>query len=255
MTTAGPSSPAELVGSHSGFRIAPFELARPSTVDETLALMREGATVMGGGLDLVDRMKAGLSPRCIASLSRVEALKAVSFDGQTLRIGAGATHRCVSSDTQVNAVFPDLARIWSGIGNVRIRARGTVGGNLIAAMPAYEAATILAACGAEAVFGDVDGGARVVPAGQAVDTGGLLLHVAIAEPGKIRLSIDRSLRDYALVVRGDFADGRVIVALGGLGRNPLVAVGDKAEIPPLSGSHADYLSAVLPRLLERMRRG
>lgn len=255
MNPGEPSSPVELVGSHSGFRIAPFELARPSTVDETLALMREGATVMGGGLDLVDRMKAGLSPRRVASLSRVDALKAVSFDGQVLKIGAGVTHRGVSSDAVVSSVFPDLARIWGGIGNVRIRARGTVGGNLMAAMPAYEAATILAACGAEAVFAAIDGGARAVAAGQAVDTCGLLLHVAIEEPAKIRLSIDRSLRDYALVARGDFADGRVIVALGGLGRAPLVAVGDRAALPALSGPHAGYLSAVLPKVLERMRHG
>lgn len=254
MNLAAPTSQAELVGNHSGFRIARFELARPATVDETLLLMREGATVMGGGLDLVERMKAGLSPHRVASLSRVEALKTVSFDGETLKIGAGMTHRAVSSDASVNAAFPHLARIWGGIGNVRIRARGTVGGNLMAAMPGYEGATILAACGAEVVFGDIDGRTRV-SAAQAVDASGLLLHVAIAEPGKIKLSIDRSLRDYALVARGDFSDGRVIVALGGLGRNPLVAISDKAEIPALSGPHADYLSAVLPRVLERMRDG
>lgn len=254
MTTAAPTSQAELVGSHSGFRIARFELARPATVDETLLLMREGAIVMGGGLDLVERMKAGLSPSHVASLSRVEALRSVSFDGETLKIGAGMTHRGVSSNASVNAAFPDLARIWGGIGNVRIRARGTVGGNLMAAMPGYEGATILAACDAHAVF-NRDGVSQAVPAVQAVDGSGLLLHVAIPEPEKIRLTIDRSLRDYALIVRGDFSDGRVIVALGGLGRNPLVAVSDKAEIPALPGPHADYLSAVLPRVLERMRHG
>ncbi len=254
MTVAELSLQPELVGSHSGFRIAPFELARPSTVEEALSLIQEGATVMGGGLDLVDRMKAGFSPRRIASLSGVGALKSVAFDGRTLRIGAGVTHRGVSSDALAISSFPELARIWGGIGNVRIRVRGTVGGNLMAGMPAYEGATILAACAAQAIFADSDGRTRVVPAGQAVDAGGLLLHVAIEEPEKIRLRIDRSLRDYALVARGDFADGRVIVALGGLGRNPLVAVSDRPTVPVLSGPSADYLSAVLPRVLERMRR-
>lgn len=242
-----------LVGCHSGHRIVPFRLTRPSTIDEALAALREGATVMAGGIDLVERMKDGFPVGILAHLGSLAALKPISFEGDVLRIGAGATHQAIAADATIRSVFPDLARIWGAIGNIRVRSRGSLGGNIMAGVAAYEASTILAACGASATFMDLDGRRFDVPVVEAAGVCGLMLHVSIPEAGRLRLSVDRTLRDYATVARADRAGRAPAFAVGGVASKPIVWVGEEAGHPSLPGPHAVYLGYILPGLLDRMR--
>jgi aerobic carbon-monoxide dehydrogenase medium subunit len=239
-----------LVGCHSGFRIAPFRLVRPKTVEETVILMRQGATLMGGGLDLIERMKDGFRADCVAFLADIEELTQITFDGETLRIGAGLTHRAIAADSRIASAFPDLTRAWKGIGNVRVQAQGTLGGNLMANVPAYEAAAILTACGSTATLMNLAGERFEVPVACAAGSAALLLQINISHPQRIRLTVDRSLREYALLVRADYGDGKVLIALGGMSPKPGVS-GD-GELPAISGPHAGYLRMVLPGLIARM---
>lgn len=131
---------------HRG-RIGPFRLHRPETLEHaTQVLQRYGdtATVMGGGVDLLTRLKRGDRFDHLVQLGRVAELTAIELLGGRLRIGAAVTHRRLAADPTVRAIFPDLAAIWAGIGNPRVRAAGTVGGNLTVAAPHYDAAPLVA---------------------------------------------------------------------------------------------------------------
>ena len=239
-------------GCHGTARITPFQLERPTSISEAVTALDQGATVMAGGIDLIDRMKAGMRIDRLVVLGGIAAMRRIIHDGDRLRIGAAVTHQEIATDPTIRLVFPDLAAIWRQIGNIRIRLRGSLGGNIMAGMPAYEAATYLAACGATARFRDADGSVRVVPVAEAVDQAGLLTHIDIRNPRQIRLRADRSLRDYGTFARADHKDGRIVVAVGGFDRRPAVAAGHRATVPPIGGPHRAYLAGMLPALIERL---
>ena len=60
-------------------RIAPFRLFRPSTVEALCELKRQwpDALLHAGGIDLVNRMKAGLAAPAVIDLGALDAIKGV----------------------------------------------------------------------------------------------------------------------------------------------------------------------------------
>ena len=67
---------------------------------------------------------------------------------RSLTIGALATHRAIERDPLVRSSLPALAALEMNVANVRVRAAGTIGGNLCFADPHSDPATLLSALGA-----------------------------------------------------------------------------------------------------------
>lgn len=129
--------------------LPPFEHTRAGSIDEALALLDGDALAYHGGTELLAVMRLGLlRPARLVDLKRVEELRGVRLEGDDLVVGAGATHRQVAADALVRAHAPLLAEVAELVGNARVRATGTVGGNLCFAEPKSDLATALVALGA-----------------------------------------------------------------------------------------------------------
>lgn len=126
-----------------------FAHARATTVDEALAELAGGAVPYHGGTELLAVLRLGLArPERLVDLKPVAELRGVRRDGDLLQIGAGTTHKELGADPLVRADAPLLGEVADLVGNVRVRASGTVGGNLCFAEPKSDVATALLALAA-----------------------------------------------------------------------------------------------------------
>jgi len=131
-----------------------FSIDEPTTVQEASNLLdRFGtdATAYAGGTELLALMKEGLVRYSrLVDLKSIPGLAEVSIDDErrTLTIGALATHRELARSRVVNEYAPLLAGMEARVANVRVRAAGTIGGNLCFAEPHSDPATLLMAWGA-----------------------------------------------------------------------------------------------------------
>ena len=143
------------------------EYARPGSVEEAISLLaeHEGARALAGGQTLVNVMKArAASPEVLVDLGDLEELRAIGFssDGM-LEIGAMATYAQVVASSEVEVARPILAEVASTIGDVQVRNRGTVGGNVCVADPTNHLPPLLVALGATFTIRGSQG-ERTVPA-------------------------------------------------------------------------------------------
>ena len=89
-------------------------------------------TLRAGGTDLTERRKRGLHHGAVVDLSRLPELREIerTRDGG-LRIGALVTVAELAADERVRLGYPGLAEAAGGLATPQIRARATVGGNLL----------------------------------------------------------------------------------------------------------------------------
>jgi xanthine dehydrogenase small subunit len=125
----------------------------PQSADELAELMitHPGATVVSGGTDVglwVTKQHRTLDT--IIALDAVADLGRISDDGETVRIGAGATYE--DALTALQAHYPDLGSLIRRIGSRQIRNRGTIGGNIANASPIGDMPPALIALGATLVL-------------------------------------------------------------------------------------------------------
>ena len=130
-------------------KLAPHQVHRPTSVADALGLLGElgdDAVLYAGGTELLLVMKLGLADyRHLIDLKRVEGIPGIEFDNDRVTIGSTVTHLQVERDATVRRRFPALATMVSGIGNLRVRNTGTLGGNLAFADPHSDPATFLTA--------------------------------------------------------------------------------------------------------------
>jgi CO/xanthine dehydrogenase FAD-binding subunit len=121
---------------------APFNLFRPSNVDEALALLQshgDEAKVLAGGQSLVPLMNFRLAqPHHLIDLNGVEGLDQIKFDDQTLSLGAMVRQRDVERAPAIAERLPILHEAIEQVAHPAIRNRGTVGGSLVHADPSAE---------------------------------------------------------------------------------------------------------------------
>lgn len=114
----------------------------PTTIEEALAALAEGARPVAGGTDLVVGARQGKAPLpdALLAIHRIEALGgiAVGNDG-SLRLGALATHLEIVAHPMVRQRFTALADASAIVGSHATRAQGTIGGNVMNASPAMDA--------------------------------------------------------------------------------------------------------------------
>jgi CO/xanthine dehydrogenase FAD-binding subunit len=121
---------------------APFNLFRPKSVDEALALLHshgDEAKVLAGGQSLVPLMNFRLAqPQNLIDLNLVEGLDQIKFDDQSLSLGAMVRQRDVERSASIIERLPILREAIEQVGHPAIRNRGTVGGSLAHADPSAE---------------------------------------------------------------------------------------------------------------------
>lgn len=120
-----------------------FDYASADSVEEALDLLgeHEGAEteVLAGGHSLLPAMKLGLaSPDVLIDINGIDAMQGIEVDGDTLTIGAMTRYTDLVESDDVAEHAPALAEAVRQVGDVQVRNRGTIGGNLAHADPASD---------------------------------------------------------------------------------------------------------------------
>jgi len=135
--------------------IPEFEYLSPQSLPEACALLAqygESAKVLAGGSDLLVKMKDGLmKPAYLVSLKNLDSLKAVRYENGTgVVIGALATHNEVMTNPILQERYRSVCEAAHTMAADQIRNIGTVGGNLVNAVPSADLPPILIALNAQA---------------------------------------------------------------------------------------------------------
>jgi 2-furoyl-CoA dehydrogenase FAD binding subunit len=139
---------------------APFEYARPATLDEALAaLARDDAKVLAGGQSLVPALNMRLlRPAILVDVNRIAGLDSVETTDEAVVLGATVRQ----ADPQVQS-HPVLGAVLPHVGHTVTRNRGTICGSLAHADPAAELPVALVAAGGSVVAASA-GGRREIAA-------------------------------------------------------------------------------------------
>lgn len=128
----------------------------------------EDAGIYAGGTELLLAMRhQALNYRHLIDLKVVPGLDSIELRNGSLEIGATSTHRSIEHSALVRQNQRALAEMESQVANVRVRAGGTLGGNLCFAEPHSDPATLLLVLGA-AVKVESAAGAREMPVGELI---------------------------------------------------------------------------------------
>lgn len=147
--------------------LAPIEIHAPRTISDASALLRhygDDAAVYAGGTELLIVMKERLTPvDRLIDIKKIDGLRDIALEEDgTLTIGALATHRDIARAPLVQGHSPWFANLEGIIANTRVRAAGTIGGNLCFAEPHSDPATLLSALEATVRLESSEG-SRTVP--------------------------------------------------------------------------------------------
>jgi aerobic carbon-monoxide dehydrogenase medium subunit len=111
-----------------------FDYEVAESVDHAIELLGqhgEEAKLLAGGHSLLPIMKLRLAaPTVLVDLGRVEELKYVRDDGETIAIGAMTRHTDVEHDQLLQEQCGLLAYTASLVGDPQVRHRGTIGGSI-----------------------------------------------------------------------------------------------------------------------------
>ena len=144
-----------------------FTVHRPTSLAEAVEMrsnLGEDAAFYAGGTELLLVMKLGLADYShLIDLKRIEQLSALSIEDEEVCIGASMTYQAILRSPELNRRFPGFLRMLSGIGNLRVRTTGTLGGNLAFADPHSDPLTFLIAANASVGIVGVDGRSRRIP--------------------------------------------------------------------------------------------
>ncbi len=130
-----------------------FDYYRASSVDEALSLLQQhgaNAKVLAGGHSLIPMMKMRLAqPGVLIDIGRIDELKGIRVEGDTLSIGPLTTHAAIAASEDVQRLATALSDAASVVGDLQVRNRGTIGGNLAHADPASDLPAAVLALGGE----------------------------------------------------------------------------------------------------------
>ncbi len=238
--------------------VRPFRYERVNALAEASEALRSydgEAKVIAGGQSLLPMMNLGLVElRAVVDISRVQGASDVVAEDGYLRIGALTKHSKIERDELVWRRQPLLSAASRLVGNVRVRARGTLGGSLAHSDPAAELPLAMTVLGAE--YEVTEGhSVRVIPASDfhvtyfttALREDELLSSVRVPTLGPGWgwgfAEVSRRPGDFAVVAAAALArcsDGRIVetrVAIAGVADRPtrLAAVEAAADAAPIGG--------------------
>ena len=143
-----------------------FDVHKATSVAEAVALRErygDDAAVYAGGTELLLAMKLGVAhwPHLI-DVKPIAPLRRITATADLLRIGATVTHWELERDPAVAKALPTFARLEANIANIRVRAAGTLAGNLAFGEPHADPPALLVALGARVVL-EGAAGTRTLP--------------------------------------------------------------------------------------------
>ena len=231
-----------------------------SLADALLQLKRQGAYVYAGGTDLLVALREQ-SPwiaavRHLVDIKGITELRGIARRSGLLRIGALTTAADLARSRVVRRHALVLAEAAAQTSAPWIRARGTVGGNLLTPHPAGDMATALVALGASVEFIGSGGRLTVLDAGellasrrQVSRTSVLLaVHVPTTEHSAYERVGRRSAfcRATAAVGVAETAQG-LRVAVAGLGERPFLL----ASVDLAGHAQEELVRALVSRARQR----
>jgi carbon-monoxide dehydrogenase medium subunit len=248
---------------HRSRKLIPsFRLHRPKEAAEAAAMKKAAgpdAVFMAGGIDVVNRMKFGAPVSDVIYLAGIAGLDTIDTDESALRLGSLVTHDQLATSPTVCASLPQLAKTWSAIANIRIRCKGTIGGNIMAGDPAYDFTLAAAAAAARLQFIAADGRISTISADAwaGSDDAGLLVAIVFPQAATCRLIFDRSLRPIVTLAIGLDLDGEAIVggrlAIGCAYRRALtvdIPIAAPLSLHDLAGQAQSVAEAIVAALPE-----
>ncbi len=138
---------------------------KAQSLENALALLKdtvEERMLVAGGTDLFLK---GLSENLV-DISALPELCNIESDGELLKIGAAVTHSKAAESELIIKNATALAEACLQVGSPQIRNLGTLGGNVVNAAPAADAAVALVALQSEAELIDPDKQIRRLPVDQ-----------------------------------------------------------------------------------------
>jgi len=133
-------------------RLAPFQLHRPTELHAALALRAQfgdDSAYYAGGTELLLALKARvLRYEHLIDLKRIVGFDRLARDGNDLVIGPLVTHLRLATDPLIRESLPAYARLSDNVGNIRVRASGTLAGNLCFSEPHADPPALLCLLGA-----------------------------------------------------------------------------------------------------------
>ncbi|KJS09870.1 MAG: carbon monoxide dehydrogenase [Hoeflea sp. BRH_c9] len=199
---------------------------RASSVEDAVQLVSGGdeAKFLSGGQTLLPTMKQRLAaPSDLVDLRHVAAMKGISVNGGTIRIGAATTHAEVANSAEIAAACPGLCHLAAHIGDPHVRHMGTIGGSIANNDPAADYPAGLLALNATIVTNTRSISADDFFTGMfdtALEEGELIVAVEITAPAKCGYAkFPNPASRYALtgVFVARQGDGSVRVAVTGAG--------------------------------------
>ena len=113
----------------------PIEWVNPvgeRQVVEQLAEGRGATVVKAGGIDLLDRMRLGISaPARLVNIAALPSLRAILADDKGLRLGAAATLAQLGAEPLLRPRYTAIAQAAATTANPQVRNVATVAGNLL----------------------------------------------------------------------------------------------------------------------------
>lgn len=170
-----------------------FDYYAPQTVKEAcqlLSRLRAEARVLAGGTDLLHKMKTGkIAPHALVSLRRIEALRGIRHEaGRGVVIGAMATQNDVVESPVLHGRYLSVSDAAHCMASNQIRNLGTVGGNIVTAVPSADLPPILIALNAEIFLKGPTGERRmpleeffVEPASSVIQNDEILMEIVIPD--------------------------------------------------------------------------
>jgi carbon-monoxide dehydrogenase medium subunit len=125
-----------------------FDYYAPESLSETCELLHSLgsiAKVLAGGTDVLSKMKQEmLAPQVLISLKNIERMDAIQYvPGRGVVIGARATHNSLIHSSLLQKRYLSICEAAHSMANNQVRNRGTIGGNLVNAVPSADLPPIL----------------------------------------------------------------------------------------------------------------
>lgn len=145
-----------------------FDYYAPESVEEAIKFLTsfdgKVVKVANGGTDVMPKMKHGtLVPDVIVSIRNITALKKIEYvKGKGVVIGAGNTHNDLVFSEVLNNKYNSVSNAASTMAANQVRNAGTVGGNIVSAVPSADLPPILITLNATVKFVGPKG-ERVLP--------------------------------------------------------------------------------------------
>ncbi len=131
-----------------------FTIHQPKNIAEASGMLAEfgdDGRLYAGGTELLLAMKHDLLRyQHLVDVKTIPGLANIESKNGSVVIGGAVTHRAIERSPVIREKLPVFAEMATKVANVRVRATGTLGGNLCFAEPHSDPAALLLALGAKA---------------------------------------------------------------------------------------------------------